>query len=661
MSGSSGLTPRDLALRRAGVGSLQYQKTPWPVWVAIGLLVFIGIVRYGPSPLPPTEEEKLKAELESEYSKWPDSGIKTAPVVPNPAADTPPVQQPTTPRFTVEQQPPSDSIEQPLPECSVVFFHHLEKTAGTTVRSILQRNAQLGHYDFFSFINRFNKLQFQTVTHRLDTLISQGPSALKGLRLAVEIHIGGGGYEHFIKYTLPDLLLLRKKLRAAGCRCNLVTLLRHPLTAHMSWHHHFVNQRVPLCFWNSPFDCQARMSIALACHGGPAVHPLTTDHHTAISKMWALFDLVGVTEHFDEFIVMLADLVGLPSVAYRSQMATKKTTEARVLAQQWTRRSCADLNANPPDALIGYIRRRMDTSALAAEEKKRRKARDDSHGPAGMMDCAGYGPCDVPGVPKREQTQYRWYDADKCAQVTPHQVLTRLCARMETDEPLYNDARAKFDARMNAGGESLTSRVAKLRAAGVELSRRAEEQAALPIYKLERQSGAKLSRSYKSTSGGGDRPPAPWVVDEFQSWYKPHERARFSCANCSGDVVPEFDLVGCWPLWPQFGPDEMKFTCTRKWTIDPGMNHPKDFTRRGSTEPLPCWQTCWIPLGGGAKHCTAACPEAGQAEAAVTWRQRWDREMAQWLAEEGSEVATLRRVTQFIPPKPSMDFMWGVF
>ena len=296
------------------------------------MLVFIGIVRYGPSPLPPTEEEKLKAELESEYSKWPDSGIKTAPVVPNPATDTPPVQQPTTPRFTVEQQPPSDSIEQPLPECSVVFFHHLEKTAGTTVRSILQRNAQLGHYDFFSFINRFNKLQFQTVTHRLDTLISQGPSALKGLRLAVEIHIGGGGYEHFIKYTLPDLLLLRKKLRAAGCRCNLVTLLRHPLTAHMSWHHHFVNQRVPLCFWNSPFDCQARMSIALACHGGPAVHPLTTDHHTAISKMWALFDLVGVTEHFDEFIVMLADLVGLPSVAYRSQMATKKTTEARVLA-----------------------------------------------------------------------------------------------------------------------------------------------------------------------------------------------------------------------------------------------------------------------------------------------------------------------------------------
>ena len=45
--------------------------------------------------------------------------------------------------------------------------------------------------------------------------------------------------------------------------------------------------------------------------------------------------------------------------------------------------------------------------------------------------------------------------------------------------------------------------------------------------------------------------------------YKPHERARYSCANCSGDVVPEKDLVGCWPLWAQFGPDELSYRCTR--------------------------------------------------------------------------------------------------
>ena len=216
---------------------------------------------------------------------------------------------------------PDAVVVQPLPNCSVVFFHHLEKTAGTTLRSIFQRHAQLGLFDFFSFVNRYNKVQFQMVTHRLDTLLRQ-PGGLAGMRLAVEIHIGGGGYEQFLKYTLPDLLLLRAKLRGAGCRCNLVTLLRHPLMAHISWHHHFVNERVPLCFWNSPFDCQSRMAMALACHGGPGVQPLREPHHQALARMWAAFDLVGVTERFDEFLILLTDLVGLQVPATTPMPAT---------------------------------------------------------------------------------------------------------------------------------------------------------------------------------------------------------------------------------------------------------------------------------------------------------------------------------------------------
>jgi len=47
---------------------------------------------------------------------------------------------------------------------------------------------------------------------------------------------------------------------------------------------------------------------------------------------------------------------------------------------------------------------------------------------------------------------------------------------------------------------------------------------ALPVADLERRSGVRLSRSYRQASGGGDRPPAPWVVDEFAPWYKAHER-----------------------------------------------------------------------------------------------------------------------------------------
>lgn len=42
-----------------------------------------------------------------------------------------------------------------------------------------------------------------------------------------------------------------------------------------------------------------------------------------------------------------------------------------------------------------------------------------------------------------------------------------------------------------------------------------------------------------------------WVVDELSPNYQPASRARFSCEGCSGDVVPEKDLIGCWPLWTQ--------------------------------------------------------------------------------------------------------------
>ena len=64
------------------------------------------------------------------------------------------------------------------------------------------RSAQLGEFDLFSFVNRYNKVQLQLVTHRLDSLRASG--SLDGVRLAVEIHIGGGGYEHYVHVATPE-------------------------------------------------------------------------------------------------------------------------------------------------------------------------------------------------------------------------------------------------------------------------------------------------------------------------------------------------------------------------------------------------------------------------------------------------------------------------
>ena len=44
----------------------------------------------------------------------------------------------------------------------------------------------------------------------------------------------------------------------------------------------------------------------------------------------------------------------------------------------------------------------------------------------------------------------------------------------------------------------------------------------------------------------------------------------------------------------------------------------------------------------------------------VVWRQRWDRELAAFIAAPG-EGQELTRLTEFIRPLPSTSFMWGIF
>ena len=527
----------------------------------------------------------------------------------------------------------------PLPRCSVVFFHHLEKTGGTTLRSILQRHAQLGEFDLISFVNRFDKLSLQIVLHRLHTLVEMpGTSQLDGLRLAVEIHIGGHmSHPYFNMYSLPDLLFLRSLLRAKGCRCNLVTLLRHPLLHHLSWHYHFCNHRVPLCFWRNPPDCEARLAMGLTCHDGPHLQALTPSHERAVRFMWEKFDLVGVVELFDEFVLSLSDLVGLRHPAYRMQIVASETLSRQQALRNWTSRTCASLVASPPADLMSLIIARMRGSASNAKNHLLRNGGSSTGGPRGHMECRGYGPCVVEGVDEHQRAVDMRFDEVKCAAVSAEEVLRRACENVAIDERLYLAARREFEARgdsgsgdsssgggmdgggMDGGGSgtsgrsaaaaSLTraradeaasvtrARVTKLREAGVALAARADAQKAMPLQLLEALSGTQLRREYVQTSGGG----VPWSVNEREPWYlaqrdrtrsheiardrtrsheiarfscEPlgaacmhvlitapspahrylaHERARFSCVECSGDVVPEKDLLGCWPLWTQVG------------------------------------------------------------------------------------------------------------
>ena len=103
----------------------------------------------------------------AEFTEWqPFLGERAAPAKPSAPAETPVETTPAAapaPHLVegsaATPLPPALLVQQALPNCSVVFFHHLEKTAGTTLRSVLQREAQLGLFDFFSFVNRYNKVQ----------------------------------------------------------------------------------------------------------------------------------------------------------------------------------------------------------------------------------------------------------------------------------------------------------------------------------------------------------------------------------------------------------------------------------------------------------------------------------------------------------------------
>lgn len=356
---------------------------------------------------------------------------------------------------------------------------------------------------------------------------------------------------------------------------------------------------------------------------------------------------------------MLTDLIGLQRPAYRAQIVSAHTVSQEEAQRNWTTLTCTQLLDAPPHDLLDLIQKRLIGSAKNALNHRLHNGGSSTGGPRGHMECRGYGPCIVFGVPESERAVDMLFDGDKCAKITPSDVMHRVCGAMAIDERLYLEARRAFEGRIAASGSVTHARLGLLRDAGAELAARAQEQSTQPVRALEQASGTKLERAYQSSSGQG----VPWKADETQSSYVAHERARYSCVGCSGDVVPEKDLLGCWPLWTQFAPDELTYRCNRSWSSDPGLQEPQRY-KRGA--PMPCWRTCWTPMKMAAQgnersqaHCTAPCPTSLQP--AIEWRQQWDRALAAFLAssDEGRQWHKSMRFAH--PPIPLHSFIWNVY
>jgi hypothetical protein len=316
------------------------------------------------------------------------------------------------------------------------------------------------------------------------------------------------------------------------------------------------------------------------------------------------------------------------------------TLAGKLLQRRWTNQSCTALLASPPPELLTLITKRLEATSRGKKSGE-------------PMECNTYGPCVAPKLSPLQQRQRNApFDRGSCDRVSPQEILQRLCDGLGLDERVYLSARRRFDARVATMSAGLGSRLQALRAANVLLASRADAQQVVPVATLEAAAGITLQRQYVQGN---------WRVDERARWYKPAERARFSCDGCSGDVVPEFDFGGCWPLWTQFAPDELGFRCSRKWTADPGDQATAQARYRRGAHPLPCWQTCWHAIndtgrgvghtrhggtrgGGLLQPCTAACPRVEEATPAREWWSGWKAALREFEASsaEARSIAALR-------------------
>ena len=536
----------------------------------------------------------------------------------------------------VELQPPLTSTPQPsttaaaslppqqeaLPQCSLVFFYHIVKTGGTTMRTVLQRQAQLGEFEYI-YTDTTRKPRWQLLMHQLTHPVSSR-------RIIIELHSEWGLSRTFF----ADVARLRGLYEPLGCKVTLATVLRHPLNFYLSWYNWRAANYMPLCLWDPPRDPQSRQ---LTGYGLPFVMPtldaklggrtLHIPPSTALSVL-RHFDVVGLTERFDESLLLIGAASGMRNLGYARLADNLKPDHPR-LAKAVLRHvlrdaglpslnvSCAHIEssherapgtferrgaggatsgaASVPTAWSSETReamRALDTASMryvidrAVRERRTPKA-----------DCNFY-PC-TPVLTNAKGI----VDETMCEKTTPEAILALMLDKTATDRAIHEEAVRRLDAALAAlaerarttsvytwpegepsssagsGVASLAPALATLRAHSADVQRRRDEQLGFQRRGL---CGVRLC---------GD--------------------PLRSCVGCEPNPVP--GLEPCWPSWEdQFTPDERKMWCKRSMT-KPGYDKAEIEAR---TYPqiveIPCWQTCWEVMApnASAKHgVTPTCLE----------------------------------------------------
>ena len=257
---------------------------------------------------------------------------------------------------------PSDTK---LPECAFHLYRHLSKTGGTTLRFIFDKQTAMGEWEY-PLIYGFKEDEWVALLSRWRDAVGQWKSGEReGPRTLVEVR---GNWpsnwpaENFAR-VMQDVAELREQFEPYGCVVSTSILLRKPFPQYLSFYNYYirkhqtaspgsdVNRRWPdvmgSAAWGSDAgewaanvrDMQVREVLGDKCtstmrqagydvewrggepirvapHVFPAECAVTEDDYARFQRTIQEFDVVGTTEQFDSFLLLLAAKTGLQHLQY---------------------------------------------------------------------------------------------------------------------------------------------------------------------------------------------------------------------------------------------------------------------------------------------------------------------------------------------------------
>ena len=477
--------------------------------------------------------------------------------------------------------PPLASLDVSVPQpeqCSIVLFYHLVKTAGTTMRNVLQRQAQLGEFEYV-YTDTTTKPRWWLLMHQLSHRVAPR-------RIIIEVHSEWGLPPSFY----ADVRRLRQLYEPIGCRVTLGTVLRHPVAWYFSLFAWRAANRIPLCQWSPWYDGMARQFTGHSLPFVPAAKRKMRLQPAAVSELLREFDVVGVSERFEESLLLLGARAGLRHLAHFRMGDNNKPNFPRLtraLVQAILRDAAARLpNGSVPALTDPFLPEYSSpsspahevtwgTDATAAAEALNRWSMEFVERGKGKADCNFY-PCGA----ALDRAKGEWAREHCSGDVGGGARLLADMLGTATDRQVHAAALQRLDAQL----ATLSAGAGSAAAVRGELT------------ELRQRSAALEERRLDALGRAGNGKGRNWKLCGTKLCGEPLR----SCVGCTQDPVPALET--CWPSWEdQFTPDEQQLWCRRSWT-HPGYDALERETRNYPMKlaPIPCWQTCWEPMVSNA-------------------------------------------------------------